>query len=461
MPQAQGQRKSVLLIFIFTITILIPARKAGGRSAEEVKACAGHWLEFTCKYPKAEAKYRHVRLDGPNLPQSVESGVRDRWDGKGRISLFHDTQNGALRVRIKELGEGDSGEYVCTFDTGARGRPPSSKVKVGLDDGDCQADFTQRAYVGTPSRIACDYPREVRNATKFLCRDDGVACADISTSSNGTASSSTFSIGEKVTPEHAGVYWCGLATAGGRRAVRKVSLTVEIIRRFKRTAIAGRAFGYWCAYPAGSPADKFICKGPDTWRCPDVAGRFVMRDDETARNISVSLTRVAADDAGTFWCGARSAHPLRASDAFYHKLELTVVPPTSSSLDSPSAGALLVTVAAVVVVVLLLLLAIVVAAVRKSKKKLTTGTFGPAYVPVRSPSTPKSRRKSTRTGLCVLGHPRGSRQTEDDNVTEEPCYAEIQERQEETGSGSTTVYARADFPAAASDSCSSFHPAVL
>ncbi|XP_061543531.1 uncharacterized protein LOC133408537 [Phycodurus eques] len=230
MPQAQGLRKSVLLVFIFTVVILIPARKTGGRSAEEAKACAGHWLEFTCKYPKAEAEYRRVRLEGRNLPESVQSGVRNRWDGKGRISLFHDTQNGTLRVCIRELRKGDSGEYVCTFHTGAPGRPPSSKVKVDLDDGDCQADFTQRAYAGTPSRIACDYPREVRNATRFLCRDDGVACADVSataTSANGTASSLTFSIGEEVTPEHAGVYWCGLATAGGRRAVRKVSLTVE------------------------------------------------------------------------------------------------------------------------------------------------------------------------------------------------------------------------------------------
>uniref|UniRef100_A0A3B4WWY8 Immunoglobulin V-set domain-containing protein n=1 Tax=Seriola lalandi dorsalis TaxID=1841481 RepID=A0A3B4WWY8_SERLL len=81
-----------------------------------------------------------------------------------------------------------------------------------------------------------------------------------------------------------------------------------------------------------SHTNKLICKGEDPSVCERLVstqpnkmnnGRFSLNDDRQKRNITITVSAVTADDAGTYWCGAKSSDKER-SDPFFHRFIMTV-----------------------------------------------------------------------------------------------------------------------------------------
>nr|XP_046241044.1 CMRF35-like molecule 8 isoform X2 [Scatophagus argus] len=223
----------------------------------------------------------------------------------------------------------------------------------------CQQPFIQTAYRTAKTTIKCDNPQYKhgnRSSVKFFCKENHSACEDILSALKSnrrfslTETSSGFSMSiSNVSSHDAGVYWCGVVQNEGRAALRKIQLKVERITNFTRPATSGQDFTYWCKYPDGSPVSKFICKGEDPSICEPLANtgnthnntRFVMKENNQKTNSTITVRNVRADDAGTYWCGAKNTDG-KQSNPFYHRFNMTVVPaPTipgsnSSTQSHPS-----------------------------------------------------------------------------------------------------------------------------
>ncbi|XP_026162472.1 polymeric immunoglobulin receptor-like [Mastacembelus armatus] len=327
--------------------LLILTLMAGCEASSEVKGCKGGWVEFSCKYPKeGNIEDQSTEVDRPNKPKIVSS-VKNMWENKDNISLFHDTKNKRLRVVIRELRDEDFGKYKCKFfqRQGSKHDTKEQEIKLEKEDDICKRLFNQTAYRNAKTTITCDYPgNKYSSRVKFFCKDKGSTCEDILSTKSSPLTNGTFTLTNtnrgfsvsisNVSSQDDGVYWCGLKPKEGssRAATRRIQLKVQDITTSRIFSTVGQDLTFWCIYPNGSSIKKFICKGEDPSVCQRLVstaqrnmntGRFSMKDDTTKANITVTIRNMRLDDNGTYWCGADSTDPGR-SDEFFHKLLITV-----------------------------------------------------------------------------------------------------------------------------------------
>ncbi|XP_028430564.1 uncharacterized protein LOC114553555 [Perca flavescens] len=465
--------RNFLLIFL---SLMI----TGWEASSDVKGCTDGWVEFTCQHKTSQQYHK----DNPPIIRSTQKNV---WQTKDRISVYHDTANRKLRVVIKPLQHGDSGEYKCKciFDQ----RPDCEEVYLNVDDG-CQTPLIQTAYRTAKTTISCD---KRNSRVMFFCKDNGIICENIlspksSPKSNGsftlteTSSSFTMSI-SNVSSQHAAVYWCGVETDNGRNraGLRKIQLKVDDnIKIFTRSPTVGENLTYWCGYPRSTWIKKFICKGEDPSTCKQIvstaqsnAGKFSMMDDKV-KNITITVRNITTEDSGTYWCGAERNYP-KQSNPFFHRFMMTVVtakktptPPTFtvSSQSTPTTtasawrhggpGRIITVTFCVSVVVLLLLFVLILILIYKRKSYYwftehqthaygtpkTTWTTSPSCMDVMCRKAKADKYKTRDVQKTE------EMQQQQQHIKEEYIYEEIQEHPHHPDSGNApnTIYATANFP---------------
>ncbi|XP_035858103.1 polymeric immunoglobulin receptor-like [Sander lucioperca] len=437
------------------LLLILSLMITGWEASSDVKGCTDGWVEFTCQH-KTSQQYQRVDVvkGSQTIIQSTQKNV---WQTKDRFSVYYDAANKNLRVIIKQLQQENFKKYTCKFIFGRKSE--SGEVDLKVDDG-CQTPFHQTAYRTAKTTISCD---KRKSEVMFFCKEKGSICEDIlstksSLKSNGsftlTETSSSFNMSiSNVSSEHAGVYWCGVETDKGRNrsALRKIQLKVEdTITNSTKSPTAGQNLTYWCIYPEGTTIKKFICKGEDPSICIQIvstaqsnAGKFSMMDDNVI-NITITVRNVTTEDTGTYWCGAERNDP-KQSNPFFHRLMMTVVPPTtlnSSTIStsthpvptsasstqsttasahsnvppttsSPGSSSLPGTIAVVVCVAVLVLLLILFLVCRRFQ-----------------------RSENTRNG------------EQQQTTNEDGAYEEIQERLQKPGSGTalSTIYVTVNAP---------------
>ncbi|XP_056245522.1 CMRF35-like molecule 8 [Seriola aureovittata] len=248
----------------------------------------------------------------------------------------------------------------------------------------CYFPFNQTAYTTAKTTITCHHNK---SRVRFFYKEKGDICEE--TRSNGrftlTATNSSFNMSiSNVSSEDAGVYWCGLESKDGNQqtALRQIRLEVKKILNFRRSPMVGETFTYWCDYRSQTAYNyKFICKGEDPSVCERLVstqhnkmnnGKFSLNDDRQKRNITITVSAVTADDAGTYWCGAKSFNKER-SNPFFHRFIMTVeTPPTTAPSTSPhpsTHGRFEVIITGIVCVAVLLLLMLVLISILIYKRK--------------------------------------------------------------------------------------------
>ncbi|KAI4800225.1 hypothetical protein KUCAC02_013406 [Chaenocephalus aceratus] len=304
----------------------------GCEASPELKGCDGGWVNFTWKYTETNGKHIDVFKSKVVI---IKSTQKDTWENKERLSVYHDTKNKSLRLGIKQLQRSDAGEYRWQT------KPHQNaevKLKVVADEGgsaDCKKPFNQTAYRTAQTSITCDEGNKEDSRFKFVCKENGPICEDILSTKSALRSNGTFTLTEtesgftlsisNVSPQHAGVYWCGEESTEGsyRAALRKIQLEV------KRSPTIGQNMTYWCQYPEGAPVKKFICKGEDPSKCEHVVStaqnteRFSTSDETEKRNLTITVRGVTKEDSGTYWCGAESKTETQ-SNSFFNRFLMTV-----------------------------------------------------------------------------------------------------------------------------------------
>ncbi|KAF1392156.1 hypothetical protein PFLUV_G00049640 [Perca fluviatilis] len=308
------------------LLLILSLMITGWEASSDVKGCTGRWVEFICQHKTIKQYQRSVVEGSQKIIRSTQKNV---W------------QTRKHKVVNKPHQHGESGKYKCTFIFDQKSE--SDEVDLKVDDG-CQTPFNQTAYRTVKTTISCN---KRNSRVMFFCKEKGSICEDIlstksSLKTNGsftlTETSSSFNMSiSNVSSQHAGVYWCGVETDKGyRAALRKIQLEVEdTITSFTKSPTVGQNLTYWCEYPEGTPIKKFICKGEDPSICKQIvstqqsnAGKFSMMEDRDKRRSTITVRNVTTEDSGTYWCGAERNDP-KQSNPFFHKLVMTVVPPTT------------------------------------------------------------------------------------------------------------------------------------
>ncbi|XP_017286961.1 CMRF35-like molecule 1 isoform X2 [Kryptolebias marmoratus] len=351
--------KSILLLILLLIT--------GFGASIEVKGCLGGWVEFTWKC----CKTKNAKVNGTNLNE------------KDRFSLYHDTINENFQLKVRDLKHKDSGKYQCGLQTPTRNKSVNLKV---VEKKDCQAPVYQVVHKTGETTIECDYEERYSSMTKFICKENNLTCEEISTpssqASNGKFTLKNTSTGfnvsiREVSSLHDGGYWCAVKNNHGsyRAGLKRIKLKVKELTTFRKSTTTGQNLTFFCKYEENvENLTKFICKGEDETKCQPLANttntiinsRFLMKDNKTKKNITITVSKVTASDSGTYWCGAEKTDKQR-SKIFTHRMSLTVatskkVLPTTSPAPPATSGEVIkpVIISAVVLILLLLLIALII-----------------------------------------------------------------------------------------------------
>ncbi|XP_010783557.1 uncharacterized protein [Notothenia coriiceps] len=230
--------KRFLLLFLSLMT--------GCEASSKVKGCRGGWVDFTCGYPQNKETYARIDLVRKKSQIIIQTNQKDVWKSEGSFSVYHDKERKNIRVVIKEIQQEQTYKLYFRPEQKPRKRD-KEEVELELYKG-CQEPFHQTEYKTDTIIIKCDKENKDDSRVKFFCKENGSICEDIlSTKSAETKSNGTFTLTEtesgftvsisNVSPQHAGVYWCGVESSKRyRTALRKIQLEVEGVSWIPRVA---------------------------------------------------------------------------------------------------------------------------------------------------------------------------------------------------------------------------------
>ncbi|KAK1901850.1 Polymeric immunoglobulin receptor [Dissostichus eleginoides] len=178
--------KKFLLLFLSLTT---------GCEASKEKGCRGGWVNFTRGYPETWTIYTSINVEDKHGNRTIiETDEKNVWLSEGRFS-----------------------------------------VELKLDKG-CQEALNVTAYRTDKIIISCDYKIN-DDDSMFCCKENGSICKDIlSTKSAQTKgmftlteikSGFTVSI-SNVSPQHAGVYWCGVEITKRKKNCRAALMKIQL-----------------------------------------------------------------------------------------------------------------------------------------------------------------------------------------------------------------------------------------
>ncbi|XP_067359731.1 CMRF35-like molecule 8 isoform X2 [Channa argus] len=217
--------------------LLLLSVMAGCDHEYEVNGCRGGWVEFICVYPEGQKTYKQI--DVVHRIQTITTTVKDKWENKGRIFLYHNTTAKYLKVLIKQLQPEDFEEdYKCKFN----GQSESFKeVELKYEFKNCQTPLPEIVTRTDKVTFTCDMSENLRqnDTVKFFCKEnDFFICEDILPTNSSPKSNRRFTVTDTnsgfiisisdVSSEDAGVYWCGVKSDQGndRSAFRQIQLQV-------------------------------------------------------------------------------------------------------------------------------------------------------------------------------------------------------------------------------------------
>ncbi|KAL3043088.1 hypothetical protein OYC64_020909 [Pagothenia borchgrevinki] len=223
-------RSSLLFLSIIT-----------GCEASKVWGCRGGWVHLTLDYPEPNETYTSIDVVA-NGKQIIQITQNDTWENKEHFSVYHDAKNQSLSVGIKPISRDDYGWYKfkCSTDQQSHSKRDQIVEMHLLPDEGCEGPLTQAAYRTANNTISCGKKGITpESRVKFFCKENGPICEDILSTKCALRSNGTFTLTEtesgftvsisNVSPQHAGVYWCGEESTEGsyRAALRKIQLEVE------------------------------------------------------------------------------------------------------------------------------------------------------------------------------------------------------------------------------------------
>ncbi|XP_017291879.2 polymeric immunoglobulin receptor [Kryptolebias marmoratus] len=238
--------------------------------------------------------------------------------------IYDDKTTRIFTTTISDLRFTDAGKYWCGVTR--NGKDIYIEVKLEISPDSCCADVTeiQGNEEGSVS-IRCPYESKYQKKLKYICRGNQPStCLQqaLITSNNRQNGRFTLSHDQKsetftvtilnLTLEDSGSYLCGVQTDTGLDVFSATKLEVKewcCVKSENIRGTSGHPVTLLCSYPREHRNNrKFVCKGEQRSSCKDMMmgqNRFTLHDNSSS-SFSVTITKLEAGDAGTYWCRSES-----------------------------------------------------------------------------------------------------------------------------------------------------------
>uniref|UniRef100_A0A3B5QQ73 Ig-like domain-containing protein n=1 Tax=Xiphophorus maculatus TaxID=8083 RepID=A0A3B5QQ73_XIPMA len=270
----------------------------------------------------------------------------------GKYSIHDDKTTRVFTVIISDLHLGDAGKYWCGVTIIGRDINTERKLEVKPDRCCDKVNKIQSIEEGSVT-ISCPYDSQSVDKLKFLCRGNRPStCRQQAVITSSNTQNGRFRLSDdrksriftvtisSLTLKDSGSYLCGVQRNSGFDDFSAVELEVKESCCAKSKNMSGvmeRSVTFQCPYAPQHPNDTmFLCKGDRASNCTDMMdeSRFIL-SDVSSSSFSVTVTKLEAGDAGTYWCGSGP----EASDGNYTRFHLSV-DATLHQLSDPAIYAL-------------------------------------------------------------------------------------------------------------------------
>ncbi|NXC03682.1 PIGR protein, partial [Orthonyx spaldingii] len=258
---------------------------------------------------------------------------------EGRVSLRDAPQNGSFTVTMTGLRSSDAGTYRCGIGDTNQGLYVSLNLTVLADATVSRPTQLIRGQLRGSVTVLCPSGDTQSDKKRFWCKVGRSSCT-LMASSDGYVSrryqgrisispqesSGAFKVlMNDLKQEDSGLYLCGTQGLRGQDSPQEVVLQVATVSALPRrpkflNGIVGGSVSFQCHHdPEGTYEKKYLCR----WRggsCSvllDDQGFVlesyreriqILSSDPQHGSYTVVMRQLREEDAGWYWCGARSGH---------------------------------------------------------------------------------------------------------------------------------------------------------
>nr|XP_023010205.1 polymeric immunoglobulin receptor isoform X2 [Maylandia zebra] len=288
-----------------------------------VTGYVGSIVKVSCSYDEGYESYEKYLCKNNCGDSDVLVTTSESRKNKYRI---HDDKTARIfTTTISDLHSEDAGKYWCGVTI--TGKDIYTEVELKLvPDRCCDTVTTVQSYEGYSESISCPYDSQYQNNFKYICRGNlPSTCLQQALITSNNRENRRFRLDDEkmlrkftvaisnLTQSDSGSYLCGVQRNSDLDVFSAVELKVKewcCVKSTKVTGTAGHPLTLQCPYPSQNQNNrKFLCKGDHRNSCRDMAmieSRLTLRDDIYSNSFSVTITKIQADDAGTYWCGSDS-----------------------------------------------------------------------------------------------------------------------------------------------------------
>uniref|UniRef100_A0A3B3X2C7 Ig-like domain-containing protein n=1 Tax=Poecilia mexicana TaxID=48701 RepID=A0A3B3X2C7_9TELE len=237
----------------------------------------------------------------------------------GKYSIHDDKTARIFTVTISDLRLDDAGKYWCGVTRIGRDISIERELEVKPDRCCDTVNNIQGNEDGSVT-ISCPYDSQSDNKLKFFCRGNRPStCLQQAVITSSNTQDGRFRLSDdrksgiftvtisSLTLKDSGSYLCGVQRNSGFDVFSAVDLEVKewcCVESKNLSGIAGRAVTFQCPYPPHHRNNMtFLCKGAQRSDCTYMTyqGRFTLHNVNAAF-FSVVITKLEAEDSGTYWC---------------------------------------------------------------------------------------------------------------------------------------------------------------
>ncbi|XP_027873507.1 CMRF35-like molecule 3 [Xiphophorus couchianus] len=280
----------------------------------------GSDVTVSCPYDPGYERYQKYLCK--NSCSYSDFLIKSTQGNKTKYSVYDDKRTRVVAVTISDLHFGDTGEYWCGVTRAGKDIYTEVKLEVKADRCCDKVNKTQSIEEGSVT-ISCPYDSQSVNKLKFLCRGNRPStCRQQAVITSSNTQNGRFRLSDdrksriftvtisSLTLKDSGSYLCGVQRNSGFDVFSAVELEVKAesccAKSKNMSGVMERSVTFQCPYAPQHPNDTmFLCKGNRASNCTDMMdeSRFIL-SDVSSSSFSVTVTKLEAGDAGTYWCGS-------------------------------------------------------------------------------------------------------------------------------------------------------------
>ncbi|XP_063034025.1 polymeric immunoglobulin receptor-like isoform X2 [Melospiza melodia melodia] len=350
------------MVLLLLLAALLPGPVASSlHSSRFLAGTLGGSITHQCFYTPSPANQHQrkywCKITENGLCSTIISSSFTSSQHQGRVALRDVPQNGTITVTMTGLRSSDSGTYRCGIGSTNRGLHASLTLAVLADATVPKPTQLIQGQLHGSVTVLCHSGDSHGDQKRFWCKVGRSGCTPIASSDGFVSrryqgrivitpqeSSGAFKVLiNDLKEEDSGLYLCGTKGLKGQDSPQEVLLQVATASTLPRRpkllkGTVGGSVSFQCHHdPQGTYERTYLCR----WRAGrcqvllDTEG-FVLGSHRGRARMSSSsmvlLGQLKEEDAGWYWCGARSGHTELTAP-----LKLLILKETCSSWDPGTA----------------------------------------------------------------------------------------------------------------------------